>query len=270
MKKMLITLAAVVLTAIVALAQGPPPPPPPGGGMAHNFFFVTMGARRAWGKMVTGAPYSAETVTETRRALSDGNRIDRKETGFVYRDDRGRTRRERTFSMIGPWASAGKPMENTIIHDPVAKVTYILNPARRRAYKVRFVRPLRPPRRMRRRREAFGTVSTQSLAPRTIEGLKTEGTRTTTVIPTGGIGNEKPIRIISESWYSPKLQVYLLTKRNDPRFGETIYRLTHIKLGAPSPSLFQVPPGYVIQNMPHRHVFGSRPKAPGELRPRSW
>ena len=41
-----------------------------------------------------GAPYSAETYVEGTQTLADGNRINRKTTGRVFRDGEGRTRRE--------------------------------------------------------------------------------------------------------------------------------------------------------------------------------
>ena len=41
-----------------------------------------------------GAPYSAETVIESTQTLADGNRINRRRQGRVYRDSEGRTRRE--------------------------------------------------------------------------------------------------------------------------------------------------------------------------------
>ena len=43
---------------------------------------------------VKSAPYSAETLVEGTQQLADGNRIVRKTTGRVYRDNEGRTRRE--------------------------------------------------------------------------------------------------------------------------------------------------------------------------------
>jgi hypothetical protein len=65
--------------------------------------------------------------------------------------------------------------------------------------------------------------------------------RDTRTIPAGAIGNEKPIAITSETWTSPDLQMVVLSKRNDPRFGETVYKLTEITRGEPDPSLFQIP-----------------------------
>jgi len=54
------------------------------------------------------------------------------------------------------------------------------------------------------------------------------GSRSTTTIPAGQIGNEQPIQIVSEQWVSPDLQVLVLTKHTDPRSGETTYRLNNI------------------------------------------
>ena len=89
-------------------------------------------------------------------------------------------------------------------------------------------------------REEAGRV-TESLGRRTFEGVEAEGSRTTVTIPAGEVGNERPIKIVLEQWYSPALQVLVMTRRFDPRDGETTYRLTKISRGEPDPSLFRVP-----------------------------
>ena len=86
-----------------------------------------------------------------------------------------------------------------------------------------------------------------SLGTRTIEGVAADGTRTTTVIPAGKIGNEKPITIVSERWYSPKLLIYVMTRRDDPRFGAISYQLVNLKLGEPAADIFKVPASYKIE-----------------------
>ena len=87
----------------------------------------------------------------------------------------------------------------------------------------------------------------EDLGQQTIEGVAANGTRSTTEIPAGAIGNEQPIRIVSEQWFSPDLQVLVLTKHTDPARGETIYRLTGIVRAEPARSLFEVPPDYTLQ-----------------------
>lgn len=94
-----------------------------------------------------------------------------------------------------------------------------------------------------------GDYETEPLEPRTIEGLRAEGTRATVTIPAGAIGNALPIEVISERWFSPELQIVLITRRSDPRFGETIYRVTNIVRGEPSPDLFRVPADFRIEDM---------------------
>jgi hypothetical protein len=86
----------------------------------------------------------------------------------------------------------------------------------------------------------------ESLGTQMIEGIKAEGTRTTITIPAGAIGNDLPVQIVSERWYSPELHTVVMTKHSDPRMGDTVYRLTNINRNEPAPSLFQAPPDYTV------------------------
>jgi hypothetical protein len=92
-------------------------------------------------------------------------------------------------------------------------------------------------------------VKHESLGTQVIEGITAEGARDTRTIPAGAIGNEKPIVITSETWRSPELQIVVLSKRNDPRFGETVYKLTDINRSEPDPALFQ-PPSNLKKELP--------------------
>ena len=95
--------------------------------------------------------------------------------------------------------------------------------------------------------EDGGTAKKEALGEQMIEGVRAEGTRETRTIPAGKIGNERPIEIVSETWYSPDLQMVVQSRHSDPRVGETIYRLTNILLGEPDASQFQVPAGVTVQ-----------------------
>jgi hypothetical protein len=258
-----------------------------------------LGAEMSFGgKLVKGAPYSAEAVTESIQALADGNRIVRKSAAMVYRDSEGRTRHEQTLRSVGPYAVAGDPPQMIFINDPVAGAHYILEP------RGRTVRKMGMPRKKtsgdgadvkvwvepssdaaaeahhrdaaekivvesmaasgaRMRRPAppvvAGTIraeggditldepKTESLGKQMIEGVEAEGTRTTVTIPAGKIGNEMPILIISERWYSPELQLVVMTRHSDPRFGEQSYRLTNINRSEPAKTLFEIPSDYTIK-----------------------
>lgn len=87
---------------------------------------------------------------------------------------------------------------------------------------------------------------TEQLGKQIFEGVEAEGVRTITTIPTGAIGNERPIEIVFERWYSPELQLTLYSKHYDPRFGEQTYTIKELIRSEPDPSLFSLPSGYRI------------------------
>ena len=91
------------------------------------------------GKILKGAPYSADTVSETIQTLADGNRIVRKSTGAVYRDSEGRTRREQTIESIGPWSTSGEPLKSVTITDPVSAATYFLDSRAKEAQQIQWL-----------------------------------------------------------------------------------------------------------------------------------
>src|SRR5439155_25268202 len=101
---------------------------------------------------------------------------------------------------------------------------------------------------------ANGNLKKEELGTQTIAGVSAQGTRITHTIPAGQIGNERPITMVSEHWYSNDLQVMVMSKRSDPRFGDSTYTLTSIQRSEPSASLFQVPSDYTVtQRGPGRH-----------------
>ena len=87
-----------------------------------------------------------------------------------------------------------------------------------------------------------GDTKTEQLGNMSIEGVQAQGTRTTTTIPAGAIGNDKPIDIVDERWYSPDLQMTVMTKHSDPRTGETSFALKNINRSSPPPYLFEFLP----------------------------
>ena len=216
-------------------------------------------------KVVKGAPYSATAEAETIQMLADGNRIRNKTTTLVYRDGEGRTRRE----SLGK--EQGLPTE-IFISDPATGVNYSLDTQRRVAVKSQVnlqelelnkmkllydlemkqqtqdseqVAGLKEKGKMPRKKRP---PSAESLGQQMIDGVLCEGSRATSTIPAGAAGNELPITIVNEQWYSPELQVYVLTKQSDPRTGETIYRLTNINRSEPDRALFEVPADYTLSD----------------------
>jgi len=264
------------------------------------------------GMTVKGAPYSGEEVNETNQVLADGTRIHRETRATVYRDSEGRTRRETQDSIT--------------INDPVAGLTYILNPKTMTGQKLltmqRFTfvhkddvttntapggvstfsmrvesdggkptitvngEPLDEQRvqelMARAKKDADAAViapdagATVHVMPRsgvamagpltslakktpgepigkqTIEGVAAEGTRSVNTIKAGSIGNDRDIQVTSESWYSPDLQMTIMSKHSDPRSGEESFRVININRNEPASYLFQVPSGYNINSSEKR------------------
>jgi hypothetical protein len=261
-------LAGLAITARFAIAQSPAPPSPPpnrdvlfvrtggpmGPGDAMDFIGFEAGLG---GKTVTGAPFTATMTVQRTQTLADGNQIDRSTSGSIARDSQGRVRREMTLPAIGAYATSNQGAPHVIfINDVVSGMQYILDPNRKIAHEVRLELRRHLNRAGRRQNQAdasqneAGNVTTTSLGTQTIDGVSAQGTRYTRTIPAGQIGNEKPIVITTERWYSPDLQMYVMTKTTDPVRGDSIRQLTNIQMGEPDPSLFQVPAGYTVQKGP--------------------
>ena len=97
---------------------------------------------------------------------------------------------------------------------------------------------------------AIMTPKKESLGTQFMEGVSAQGDRRTNTIEAGAIGNDRPIQIVSEHWYSPDLQMDVMTRHSDPRSGEEITRLVNINRAEPDPSLFAVPAGYQMVEPP--------------------
>jgi hypothetical protein len=289
---------------------------------------LTFSDRVARGKLVKGAPYSAEVVSETNKTLSDGNVITNKKVSKVFRDGEGRTRQE-TYR--------NGELRSVFISDPVAGASYTLLPKNKVAVKttrgststpraegtssevrvtrdrnvivvdndgkpgaheevrVRVIRgdddlpappappappippmtplpdmdyvaPLAPtpgiPSMHFDSTSHLGKGVTTKLAAKDFDGVKAEGTQTVWTIPAGEIGNRAPINITRETWTSPELQVTVYSRYNDPRSGESVYRLAAVKRAEPPADLFKVPDGFKVKE--HRgHTPMPAPPAPG-------
>jgi len=257
------TAASLALAGGSTLAQNAPPPPPDGGDVMYEAMgpgpggppdaiaFVAFEGD-VGGKTVTGAPFTASFNMQTTQTLADGNQIQRTTTGTLARDSQGRVRRDVTLPAIGPWAASGKAPQMTFINDPVASVRYTLNANNKTARQspmhnrgsADFAKKFHggP---MAAEREK-GTTTT-SLGTQMINGVSAEGTRITRTIPANEIGNAKPIVVTVEKWYSPELQETVMTKRSDPRFGDTVRQLTNIQRAEPAANLFQVPADYTMK-----------------------
>ena len=89
-------------------------------------------------------------------------------------------------------------------------------------------------------------VVKEDLGTKNIEGVDCTGTRRTTTIPAGAIGNEKPISIVTETWFAPAIGAVVQSTSDDPRFGKTTYQLTNLQLNEPQRSLFEPPADFKV------------------------
>lgn len=244
-------------------------------------------------KTVKGAPYSAETQSETVQTLADGNRIIRRSNSRVYRDSEGRTRHEYSFAPGEAAGGAGV----IAIHDPVGGVDYTLHTESKTAEKIIFSQTVRHI-----SEKAAGTaewqaednsrffiramphetvsgveaqpglektfvvhvteqdraeqnLTSESLGRQVMEGVEVEGKRTSVTLPAGAIGNELPIVTTTETWFSPELQTTIYSRREDPRVGTTIFRVTKLVRGEPDAALFRLPAEYSLREGGVNHTY---------------
>jgi hypothetical protein len=235
---------------------------------------------RFGGKPIKGAPFSAQVVIENTQTLANGVRISHNSSGMLHRDSEGRTRREQPSEgtpeivfIDDPVASAfyrlhmidhtvSKVMFKQVVEGMVNKkitekiarskasstdapktvtVTVAsgeqtITEQKKEALKAEIIAKQRA------EEQASGRErKTESLGTQMFDGVEAEGTRTTLTIPTGKEGNDRPFEIVSERWYSPALQLVVMSKHSDPRMGDNVYRLANITLGEPLRSLFTVP-----------------------------
>lgn len=325
--RFLLALSLITAAALAALAQQPAP-------KAVTEIIASSD------KIVVGAPFSAEAISESLQVLADGNRIARSSSNKMYRDSKGRFRRE---GIANPGTAFGAYFElqpTVLILDPVNGFKYFLNVDSKtiRRYTLRVpaqlsttmqnlftyqhgegqdtaaarteyheaVKKFREEMRARQAEEYAGRVAspkaagdhlaqaglltgqvaiagsaltklettgvyglayktdtkTESLGMQTIEGVEAEGTRTVTTIPAGAIGNERPIDIVYERWYSKDLQVIVSSRHSDPRFGDQTYKLTNISRANPDGTLFTLPADFKMLAEPGSGLKMTLPAMP--------
>ena len=224
---------------------------------------------------IKGAPFCATIVTEHTQVFADGNRIHTTDNSTLCRDREGRTRREAGLNLLGA-VPQKSPTKLITIVDPVEGFRYVLDTKEKIARQM-AISSLPSP--------ASGSANgigqmvkaggvmvhegggvagpdiffrkigqssdeplptTENLGDQTIEGIHATGTRVTTTIPSGSMGNEQPMVVTSERWYSPELKATVMTKHNDPWAGELKTQFTSVNTSEPDRSLFTVPGDYKI------------------------
>jgi len=90
-------------------------------------------------RVVKGAPFSADVVTETTQTLPDGNHIRQTARAKLYRDSEGRERNEQSLGGLRALVPNSNLPSVIYINDPVSGVDYALNQRDKTA--TRYTRP---------------------------------------------------------------------------------------------------------------------------------
>ncbi|MGD0346978.1 MAG: hypothetical protein ABSA85_09485 [Terracidiphilus sp.] len=214
--------------------------------------------------LATGQPFHARIVLEVNRQLPDGTSVAQRNYGLVARDSSGHEYRE-TRDMIPADSDREPPIEYTIVYDPKTSLRTTCYPDQRTCRQMTFDptqhpvdEPTGPS------SDGKSVLTRESLGTKTIDGLECTGTRETRTYNPGAFGNDKPVVVTKEIWYSPQLQFNLSVTRLDPRNGTQKLEVTDLKLGDPGNEWFTMPDGY-------RMVMGRgiqpHPIYPAELEP---
>jgi hypothetical protein len=226
---------------------------------------------------VTGLPFSATATIVSEQTLADGTTIRNSADVLLWRDAEGKMRADCKWNSSGSapqnhivivsdpsagtlmsW-SAGKQIQlsniATMIHLPDLKMAPAISrpellPPGTPASSQNTSAPARTLHDLTASGVSGTNARTETLPHDTIAGLDVEGTRTTQAIPVGALGNDREIDIASEVWTSPELKIAIRQMTNDPRTGKVTFEWNSVDRSDPDPSLFKVPDGYKMLDMP--------------------
>lgn len=197
------------------------------------------------------APFSATVSAIWTRPLGDGNAQVLHNSRMVARDSAGRVYQERRLFVSNQ--IQGEPALSEIdIIDPLLHRLLLCYPQSHQCKDLAYfgsaaTPPLMPGGPLPGNR---GYLDRINLGNNTISGLDVVGTRETRTYYPGVLGNEKPLSVVKEIWYSPQLEVNLSVHRSDARYGTEDFTVSNISLSEPDPSLFSIPDGYRLAGSP--------------------
>jgi hypothetical protein len=201
-----------------------------------------------------GMPLTGKSNIEWTRTLEDGSTVTVHLEANLARDSAGHMYRERRSFV--PANSSEQPRLNEImLFDPAARTKTTCTLATKKCVVVDY-----SPRRefVLQNPGSFAHdtrfLAREGLGENTISGMSVVGTRETTTINAGVVGNESALVSTREFWYSAAIRTNLLVTRNDPREGKQTIALTDLSLAEPDPRTFEVPEGYTVldQRVPAR------------------
>jgi hypothetical protein len=238
--------------------------------------------------VVVDRPFSATLITESHQRMPDGSVSTKTTTSLIYRDEKGRTRRDWLAEPVSATEVESAAVRRSVINDPLSGFTHQLDHRANVAQRTGFtgvppqsasaaqaastqapsrnqVLPLSSSSNAGTNLQTGRSTASSGQTPevigvRDIEGVLAEGTRFRFTLPAKA-DNEQSVEIVTERWYADSIQAVVLVKRTDSRAGETIYRLTNIKRADPAKALFIVPDDYKVTNEFGREVPATRKTA---------
>lgn len=213
---------------------------------------------------IVGEPFSGVRTWQGARNFLGGNRIDRGTSERLYRDSQGRTRVERD---IPAQVLANNPRMEPVqitINDPVSGDRIELREHSKTALIFRggAAPAMPPPRSMPPVSVVFGGhlydgndpgwSTATLLGEKSFDGLRARGQRRQYTIPVGTVGNEKPIVLTVEQWFSPELSLIVARNGTSSLAGEFGMQVENIVHGEPAAALFLIPSDYTRVEVPKR------------------
>lgn len=195
---------------------------------------------------IANAPFSATVLAEWTRTLEDGTTITIHNRRMVMRDSAGRIFQERSTLVPNGTQSKVWRLE---ISDPARHIKYFCFPDSHSCLSHAYFSPvLSAPQAQGPSRDNSRFLTRVDLGTDTLSGIDVVGTRETTTITAGVMGNDRAISITKDFWYAPSLGINLSVKRVDPRSGTEAFTVTDISRADPDPQFFSIPAGYVLRD----------------------
>jgi hypothetical protein len=191
---------------------------------------------------VEGAPFSATVEIRNETLNTDGTIWSWYSINEIARDNTGRIHNEIRQAM--PEDFTGIPeILGVHIFDPQSRLNTYYDP--RTSMASQRVLSL-PPIDLDARLLALHKPQSKDLGTKIINGIECRGTLEAYTMPVSGNGEDKPVTITDEFWYSTDLHMNILIHHTVSSGGGKTVTVLHIKREPPDPALFEVPEGYEI------------------------
>jgi hypothetical protein len=241
---LLTSLASICASA--ATAQAPPQQPAiriqdGGAGGRMESIFIPPKA---------GAPFSFTLVTEWARPMNNGGNFTLTNERHIVRDSKGRIYQER-WILVPKGSKIKSWMDIFQITDPDLHTWYNCDTKTKVCdlyrYHLTTSDNFQPP------TSVSGPLSDgtgfrqhEDLGLNSVEGQETHGYRETTTFNPGVMGNDKPMVVTREFWYSTHLAVNLISILDQPMTGKQVFTVKELSTSEPDPSFFDVPADYKV------------------------